>query len=191
MTPKHPAPSTEGPDQHIPEDDHAGVASTAATRINDVDVAAIRALRDTAFAAPATATTSWQVSTQWEPGRHGQTHQFGDGDPQDDGDPTPQEQLLGVVNACLLLGLRIRCALDRLQLDRIEVTTTGETDLRSLVGLPTADPGLRNIRVDIMIEAKAGEGRLRRLAREALEASPVLSTLRRVVDLSSEIVVRG
>lgn len=173
-----------------PDDDEAVVDVSGATRINDVDVSAIRALRDTAFAAPATATTSWQVSTRWAPGCDDQTHRFG-GDEAGDGDPTPQEQILGVVNACLLLGLRVRCALDRLQLDTIEVTTTGETDLRSLVGLPTPDPGLRNITVEIVIEAQAGEGRLRRLAREALEASPVLCTLRRTVDLSSEIVIRG
>lgn len=173
-----------------PDDDKAVVDVSGTARINDVDVAAIRALRDTAFAAPATATTSWQVSTRWAKGCDDQTHRFS-GEGAGDEDPTPQEELLGVVNACLLLGLRIRCALDRLQLDTIEVTTTGETDLRSLVGLPTPDPGLRNIKVDIVIEAKAGEGRLRRLAREALEASPVLSTLRRTVDLSSEIVIRG
>lgn len=170
--------------------DEAVVDGSEAARINDVDVSAVRALRDTAFAASATATTRWKVTTRWAQGCDDQTHRFS-GDEEGEGDPTPQEQLLGVVNACLLLGLRIRCALDRLQLDMIEVTTTGETDLRSLVGLPTPDPGLRNISVGIVIEAQAGEGRLRRLAREALEASPVLSTLRRTVDLSSEIVIRG
>lgn len=190
MNAKDPFTRSAAPGFSNPDDDVAAVDASEAARINDVDVSAIRALRDTACAAPGVATTSWQVSTRWALGCDDQAHRFGRGE-AGEGDPTPQEQLLGVVNTCLLLGLRTRCALDRLQLDMIEVTTTGEMDLRGVVGLPTPEPGVRGIAVNIVIEAQAGEGRLRRLAREALEASPVLSTLRGAVSLSSEIVIRG
>lgn len=190
MNAKEVFPRSVAPGFSNPYGDVVAVEDPGAARINEVDVSAIRALRETAFAAPRGAAISWQVSTRWAPGCDDQTHRFGGGE-AGEREPTPQEQLLGVVNTCLLLGLRTRCALDRLQLDMIEVTITGEMDLRGVVGLPTPEPGVRGIAVNIVIEAQAGEGRLRRLAREALEASPVLSTLRGAVSLSSEIVIRG
>ncbi|MGA0601249.1 OsmC family protein [Caulobacter sp. KR2-114] len=167
---------------------HTFTRPTAAAWVNNIDVEAIRALRRVASSTEATEVASWLTSTRWEPGCDGRAL-YGDAEGDGDSEPSPQELLLGVINSCLLLGTRIRCALEGIQLDMLEVTSTAETDLRAMVGLPEPSPGLRNITVVIVVESYAAEGRLKELGQETLLGSPVLATLGGSARIDGNVVV--
>jgi len=159
-------------------------------RINGVDVAEIGLLIGAALAAPDGARANWRVVTTWEPGPegawgHSHSRHDVDGRDEDDGDRTPQEQLLGVANTCVIVGLRVRAAREGLRLDAIEVTASADSDLRELVGLPTSTPGFRALDIRVATRGDGSAERREALVREVLAASPILACLRQPVDVSS------
>lgn len=58
----------------------------------------------------------------------------------------PQEYLLAALNACMIVGFTALCALQGIALQRLEITTEGEIDLRGFFGLdPTITPSYREL----------------------------------------------
>lgn len=170
-----------------------GRPSAPGAQINGVNVAEMKVLLDAALAAPDGARATWRVVTTWEPGPQGawgHTHTCYDVDEmgEDHGDPTPQEQLLGVANACVILGLRIRAAREGFRLDAIEVTARADSALRELVGLPTGSPGFSVLDIQVATRGEGCPARREELAREVLAASPILACLRRPVDVVSSVI---
>jgi hypothetical protein len=138
------------------------------------------ALAEAALATDESTLATWEVVTTWRPGHPGTCgytrSDYGDAD--EPAGPTPLEQLLSVVNTCVILGLRVRCALEGLQLDGVEVTASAQSGLRGLVHLPTAAPGLRSLAVRVALESDGARERLDQIVEEVLATSPVLASLR-------------
>lgn len=155
----------------------------------------MRTLVDTALATSDATLTPWRVVTIWAPGLDGAwgetRNTYGDDDVglEGGGDPTPHEQLLGVANSCVILGLRVRCALEGLPLRTVEVTTTGESALRGLVYLPTLTAGFRSLETQVLARGDGPRAHLDEIAREVLATSPVLACLRQAVGVSTRVGV--
>lgn len=173
--------------------DYRGGPHTLPARINDVDVAVMRTLMDTALATSDATLTPWRVVTVWTPGLDGGRGEtrisYGDDadGPEGGGDPTPQEQLLEVANNCVVLGLRVRCALEGLQVRAVEVTTTGESGLRGLVYLPSLTAGFQSLETQVAVRGDGPRANLDEIAREVLATSPVLACLRQAVGVSARV----
>src|SRR5438094_5548502 len=56
----------------------------------------------------------------------------------------PQEYLLAALNACMIVGYAAQCALHGITLEKLEIETQGEIDLRGFLGLdPHGATGIR------------------------------------------------
>jgi uncharacterized OsmC-like protein len=49
--------------------------------------------------------------------------------------PNPQEHLIAALNACMTVGYVVQCAMRGIELDSLEIETTGDIDLRGFLGL--------------------------------------------------------
>src|SRR5262249_54940139 len=127
-------------------------ASPAGKIVNGIDVDALFALIGGVKQDAAMAKTNWHVPTTWQ----GQTHSrsevagFAIGGKQvprrfaiDIDEPcelggtnrfaNPQEHLLAALNACMTVGYVAQCAVRGITLDRLEIKTEGEIDLRGFL----------------------------------------------------------
>src|SRR5215470_13701053 len=71
-----------------------------------------------------------------EPCELGGTNQFAN----------PQEYLLAALNACMIVGYAAQCALHGITLEKLEIETQGDIDLRGFLGIdPAVPPGYDNL----------------------------------------------
>jgi uncharacterized OsmC-like protein len=70
--------------------------------------------------------------------------------------PNPQEILMAAFNACVMVGYVANAAVRGITLERLEIETEGELDLRGFLGIdPSVKPGYESIRYTVRI---AGDG---------------------------------
>src|SRR5439155_7490616 len=122
--------------------------------VNGIDTDAVRALIENVAANPAQGMTHWQVASSWQGGTHSRARvdSFAIGGANvprhfsmDIDEPfelgggnayaNPQEYLLAALNACTMVGYTALCALQDIALQKLEITTEGDIDLRGFSGL--------------------------------------------------------
>ena len=128
--------------------------------VNGVDVAALKQAIAQIEAKPEAGQTHWTVKSRWQGGTR--TDHFVDGfdiggqkvDRQfqiqidepcelcgSNQYANPQEYLLAALNACVTVGYVAQCSVRGIELEYVEIETTGEIDLRGFLGI---DPGVAN-----------------------------------------------
>src|SRR6476620_7738155 len=142
------------------------------TVVNGINVDDLFALIDGVRREPAKGKTNWHVTTTWqgqarsraqvesfeiggervprqfsididEPFELGGTDRFAN----------PQEHLLAALNACMTVGYVAQCAVRGITLERLEIETDGEIDLRGFLGLdPSVPPGYESLRYIVRIK---------------------------------------
>ena len=59
----------------------------------------------------------------------------------------PQEYLLAALNACMTVGYVAQCAVQGITIEKLEIATEGDIDLRGFFGLdPSVPPGYESLR---------------------------------------------
>jgi hypothetical protein len=77
----------------------------------------------------------------------------------------PQEYLLAALNACMIVGYTALCALQGIALQKLEITTEGDIDLRGFFGLDPAVPaGYRALSSRVVVQGDGGRATGRRCA---------------------------
>src|SRR5262249_13518750 len=102
----------------------------------------------------------------------------------------PQEYLLAAMNACMIVGYTALCALQGIALQKLEITTEGDIDLRGFFGLDPAVPaGYRELKSQGVIKGDGADGLFHKLHQMVLAryASFVNST--RVIRWMPELPV--
>ena len=70
--------------------------------------------------------------------------------------PNPQEHLLAALNACMTVGYVAQCAIRGIELESLEIETTGDIDLRGFLGLDdTIAPGYETMSYTVRIRGDA------------------------------------
>jgi uncharacterized OsmC-like protein len=65
----------------------------------------------------------------------------------------PQEHLLAALNACMMVGYVAQCAVRGITLEKLEIETHGEIDLRGFLGIDSAvPPGYDNLSYVVRIK---------------------------------------
>src|SRR6476661_1649576 len=65
----------------------------------------------------------------------------------------PQEHLLAALNACMMVGYAAQCAVRGITLEKLEIETHGEIDLRGFLGIDAAvPPGYDNLSYVVRIK---------------------------------------
>ena len=177
--------------------------------VNGIDVDAVKALAGAVQTDPATGQTHWQVTSSWQGQTHSQAKVTGYGlggatierdftididEPSELGGgnqfANPQEYLIAALNACMMVGYTALCALNDIHLEKLEITTQGDIDLRGFLGLdPTVSPGYDNLDYTVTIKGDATPEQFQEIHRAVMATSPNFHNLSKAVPLNPTFVV--
>jgi uncharacterized OsmC-like protein len=74
----------------------------------------------------------------------------------------PQEYLLASLNACMMVGYVAQCALRGIMLEKLEIETHGDIDLRGFLGIdPAVPPGYDSLSYVVRIKGSGTRGAVR------------------------------
>jgi uncharacterized OsmC-like protein len=180
-----------------------------ATVVNGMNVDDLFALIDGVKQNPAKGKTDWRVTTTWqgqartraqvesfhiggervprcfsididEPYELGGSNQFAN----------PQEHLLAALNACMMVGYVAQCAVRGIKLDKLEIETHGEIDLRGFLGIdPSIPPGYEALNYTVRIKGNATKEQFAEIHKAVMATSPNFHNVSRPVDLKPTLVV--
>jgi uncharacterized OsmC-like protein len=104
--------------------------------------------------------------------------------------PNPQELLMAALNACITVGYVAGAAVRGIELEKLEIETSGELDLRGFLGInPAVKPGYDTIQYVVRIK---GEGTLEQFLEihdAVARTSPNYFNLARPVKIDARLVV--
>ncbi len=186
-----------------------GATSSSSTIVNGINLGDLFALIEGVKQEPATAMTNWRVTTTWQ----GQTHSrsqveaFGIGGKRvqrrfsiDIDEPcelgggnafaNPQEHLLAALNACMTVGYVAQCAVRGITLDKLEIETEGDIDLRGFLGIdPAVPPGYESLRYVVRIKGSGSKEEFAEIHRAVMATSPNFYNVSQRVALRPTLVV--
>lgn len=114
--------------------------------------------------------------------------EFGGGDSA----PNPLELLLAAVNACLIFGYALEAMLRNITIESLEVETSGELDLRGVLGVcEDVRPGYESIFYIVHVKGSATEEEFQQMHYRVQARSPVCFNLTRPTLLNGRIEVIG
>lgn len=177
--------------------------------MNGVPVDDVQGLIATVSRRPSAGRTRWRVANTWR-GRmrsSGRVDGFEIGGKQPrrplaieidapnelggtDNFASPQEYLLAALNACMTARFTALCALEGLEIYRLEIVTEGELDLRGALGVDPAVPcGFGGLATTVRVRGPAPDADYRRIFEAVLATSPNLANLTQPVRVAAELVV--
>jgi uncharacterized OsmC-like protein len=177
--------------------------------VNGFDVEALGALIETVKQNPSKGMTSWKVRSRWtgqarirsevdgfsiggETVRRGHVMEIDE--PVELGGTNthanPQEYLLAALNACIMTGYAAVSALHGVSLEKLEVETRGDIDLRGFLGLdPNVKPGYDSLEYTVRVKANAPKAKLEEIHAAVMATSPNFFNLSQPVKLNPTLLV--
>lgn len=177
--------------------------------VNGIDTDAVHTLIENVEANPGQGMTHWQVASTWQGGTHSRARvdSFAIGgtsvprrfsididEPSELGGgnayANPQEYLLAALNACMMVGYTALCALQGITLQKLEITSEGDIDLRGFFGLdPSVAPGYRELRTRVVIKGDGTEEQLQKIHELVLATSPNFYNITRAVAVVPALII--
>lgn len=175
--------------------------------VNDLDLTALEAVVADISADPSKALVRFAVSTRWT-GQTGSTttvrgydiagehvaraFEIRADEPREllgtNSAPNPQELLMSALNACMTVGYVAGAAIRDITLDKLEIETSGELDLRGFLGLDdSVPPGYETIDYVVHI---AGDGTPEQFAdihRTVMATSPNYFNMARPIQMNGRL----
>ena len=184
-------------------------SATSSSVVNGIDTDAVHELMDNVDSDPAKGMTHWRVASAWQGGTHSRAQVDGfaiggvdvsrrfaiDIDEPfeiggDNAFANPQEYLLAALNACMIVGYTALCALQGITLQKLEITTEGDIDLRGFFGIePNVAAGYRELHSTVVIKGDGTEEQFRKIHEMVLATSPNFYNLTRAVSVAPELTI--
>ena len=104
--------------------------------------------------------------------------------------PNPQEMLMAALNACVMVGYVAGAAMRGIRLEKVEIETTGELDLRGFLGI--ADdvvPGYESIQYTVRIKGDGTPEQFREIHDTVIKTSPNYFNIARPVRIDADLLV--
>lgn len=183
--------------------------SSRSVVVNGIDTDAVHELIDNVDSDPAKGMTHWRVASAWQGGTRSraQVDGFAMGGVDvsrrfsiDTDEPfelggsnafaNPQEYLLAALNACMIVGYTALCALQGITLEKLEITTEDDIDLRGFFGLdPAVAAGYRELRSRVVIKGDGTAEQFRKIHELVLTTSPNFYNVTRPVPVLPALVI--
>jgi len=177
--------------------------------LNGVPIHDVRDLIERVSKYPSRAVTRWRVANSWRSRlrSRGKVDAFSVGgraaarpfeievdQPSElggtDNFANPQEYLLAALNACLTFRFATLCALEGLEIVRLDVVTEGQIDLRGLLGLdPGVAPGYAGLETTVSVRGPAPAEAYQAIFETMLATSPTLHTITQPIAVTPRLVV--
>lgn len=169
---------------------------TLTTKINNVNLDAVKALAERIVEDPDSAQTVWRAEVRWNRAFRSEA-KIRDFDPipsdeppalgGDDTAPNPVEQVLGALGNSLVVGYAANAATKGITINDLRIELEGDLDLHAFLGLRPGNAGYESIRVRTYLDTNASEDELQELHRTVISTSPVGHTLSRALPLEIEL----
>jgi len=106
--------------------------------------------------------------------------------------PNPQEMLMTALNACIMVGYVAGAAMKGIRLDKVEIETSGELDLRGFLGIDASvPPGYEAIRYTVTMKGNGSEADFREIHETVMKTSPNYFNIARPIRIDSRLVVEA
>jgi uncharacterized OsmC-like protein len=185
------------------------MTQAASTRVNGLDVAALKQVINDVTADPAKGMVRFQVTSAWRGqtrsratvesfhlgGQEVKRHFEIDVDEPiellgENTAPNPQEMLMTALNACIMVGYVSGAAMKGIRLDKVEIETSGQLDLRGFLGIdPSVPPGYETVRYTVTMKGDGSEADFREIHDTVMKTSPNYFNIARPVRIDSRLVV--
>ena len=178
-------------------------------RVNGIDVGALRNVIDEITSAPEKGQVAFRVKSEWK----GQTRSEATVDSYSIGGqrvarsfrvavdepfellgqntaPNPQEMLMTALNACVMVGYVAGAAVKGITLEKLEIETSGELDLRGFLGIdPSVRPGYESIRYTVRIKGNGTPEQFREIHQNVIRTSPNYFNIARPIRIDATLAV--
>ena len=186
-----------------------GAAPSGGTRINGLDVDALMQVVDAVSQDPSQGMVRFRVTSGWK----GQTRSEATVESYTLGGqeidrrftmavdepvellgentaPNPQEMLMAAFNACIMVGYVAGASVKGITLEKVEIETTGELDLRGFLGIDSAvKPGYDSIQYTVRIKGNGTAADFRDIHDTVLKTSPNYFNIAQPIRVDAEMVV--
>jgi uncharacterized OsmC-like protein len=177
--------------------------------VNGVDVDALRGVIDEVKKDPAKGIVGFRVTSKWQ----GQTrseasvesYRIGGQEVKrqfkisideplellgENTAPNPQELLMTALNACITVGYVAGAAIKGITLEKVEIETSGELDLRGFLGIdPNVKPGYDSLRYVVRIKGNGTAEQFQEIHQNVIKTSPNYFNVSQPVRLDGELRV--
>lgn len=177
--------------------------------VNGINVDAANALIGAVKGNPREGLTQWKVTSAWQDRTHmrAKVESFRIGgktvkrpftididEPAELGGgnayANPQEHLIAALNACMMVGYVEICALEGITLEKLEIETEGDIDLRGLFALDSAVPaGYKSLNYTVRIKGHATKEQFTKIHEMVMATSPNYYNITRPVTLKPSLVI--
>jgi uncharacterized OsmC-like protein len=97
---------------------------------------------------------------------------------------------MAALNACMTVGYVAIAASKGITVNKLEINTTGELDLRGFLGLDeTVNPGYDEIEYSVFIDADATPEQLEEIHNAVIQTSPNFANLSLAIRMKPKLVV--
>ena len=102
----------------------------------------------------------------------------------------PQEHLLAALNACMMVGYVAQCAVRGITLEKLEIQTDGDIDLRGFLGIDSAvAPGYDSLSYVVRIKGNGTKEQFGEIHKAVMATSPNFHNVSRPVDLKPTLII--
>jgi uncharacterized OsmC-like protein len=169
-----------------------------ATHLNDVDLDAVVALVGAIEEDSEKAGTVWNADVHWQGGFRSRAavreFTIESDEPAglggSDSAPNPVEQVAAALGNCLAVGYVAALTSKGIAIRELDVSVSGQLDLRPFLGLAPGHAGYSKIDVDVRIDSDADETTLQAIHDQVVATSPVGHSLTNPVELDVRLATR-
>jgi uncharacterized OsmC-like protein len=179
------------------------------SRVNGIDVDALRQTVEAVEKDSSRALVGFDVTTRWTGQTRSETtveayriggervvrrHKIVADEPVEllgaDSAPNPQELLMAAFNACIMVGYVAGSALQGITLDSLEIKTRGELDLRGFLGLSDdVAPGYESMDYEVRIKGDATPAQFEEIHQGVMKTSPNYFNFSRPIRVNGSLLV--
>lgn len=106
--------------------------------------------------------------------------------------PNPQEYLMAALNACIMVGYIAGAAVNGITLNKVEIETSGQLDLRGFLGIDAnVKPGYESIQYVVRIKGNGAPEKFKEIHENVMKTSPNYFNISRPVRLEGQLVVES
>jgi uncharacterized OsmC-like protein len=177
-------------------------------KLNGIDTEALKQVMEKVSEDPSAGKLKFQVTTTWKGATRSETvvqgyeiggqkvkrvHTFAIDEPKEllgeDTAGNPQEYLMGAMNACILNTYVIAAAMKGIRLDKVEMETEGELDLRGFLGIDKkVIPGYRELKYKVRLKGNGTREQYEEVHETVIATSPNYYNLAHAVKLNTELI---
>ena len=182
---------------------------TQEARLNDIDVPALLETIEAIRKDPAKGKVKFHINSDWKNQTHIESnvdsyflggeeikrnHTIVSDEPFElngqDTAANPQELLFAALNSCMMVGYVVGAAVQGITLEKLEIKTEGELDLRGFLGIDeTVIPGYDSLQFTVHIKGNGTPEQFRKIHETVTKTSPNHFNVAHPIQLNGQLVV--